>query len=151
MKEDKDIREELSSLTPDFFWPEKMPGYHVPAGYFNRFPQKVMDQIHKKEAGQSLEKQPSKVHKEVFFWKKLAIAACVAIVVALGGVIGQHLYQQKMMEKQLASISNNAIETYLNIQSGLFDGAPIYNISNISDKDLKALVKEVSNTEFIRE
>jgi hypothetical protein len=150
MKEDKDIREELSSLTPDFFWPEKMPAYHVPAGYFNNFPQKVMDQIHGKEARLSLEKQSSKVRQGVFLWKKLAIASCVAIVIVFGGVVWQHLHQQKVMEKQLASISNNAIETYLNIQSGLFDGAPIYNISNISDKDLKTLIKEVSKTEFIR-
>lgn len=149
MKQDKDIREELSSLTPGFSWPEKAPVYSVPEGYFDRLPAQVINRIHEKEPVAIFEKTP-RLWQGSFFLKKLAIAASMALLVVAGSLLWRYFDQQRRMEDQLSSLSNNAIKTYLNMQSGIFDGSPIYNISNISDQDLKALIKEVSETEFIR-
>lgn len=183
----KSILKELEEIVPGFKWPENHAEFDIPEGYFQQFPDTVLNKINDsrgKELPISLksrniyeapagyfESLPAKVlskikedSKETSViklprkhrnWQNWAVAAAIAAVVATGGLIWLAPHpkngQQPLfsLNRQLASVSDQAIEQYLSTQINSSNVNEVYN--DLSDQDLQDILTNGLSTSAIEE
>lgn len=101
--------------------------YAVPEGYFAGTPQKVLEKIQNRRSAIPLPRR----RKYQSGW---AVAACMAAFVALAGILTMPKNTtQKPLDSQLANISENAIEQYLNNHLSPLNSEEIYDYITTSD------------------
>lgn len=163
MTEGENIKKELEGIAPEMQWNLQEPDFKVPDSYFTHFAGTVMDKIRSESEetfardfannnvytvpDNYFEAAPQKILEKIRvphrvvplprrrkYQKGWAVAASMAVFVALAGILSipKHTADSRL-NTQLAGISENAIEQYLNTHVSLLNSEDLFDYITTSD------------------
>jgi len=123
----------------------KQNAYSVPDGYFDRVPQAVLNKVKQQTLVRQLPRRQS-------YWQNWVIAASMAAIIALGALLllPQDGRRQLSLDRQLAGLSDDAIEQYLSMEVNAFntdvspveDGLQNVPVNGLSNRDIEEYLDE---------
>lgn len=173
MNEGENIRKELENIAPEIQWKREFPDFSIPEGYFGQATREIWDKIQVEEGEKALSKTlpyqvpdgyfdqlPQKVLEKVQDTPRIislprqrrrrydwAMAAAIAAIVALAGLLSQPnrpAGTHHSLDLQLATISNNAIEQYLDNHLSSLNTEDLYEYLNPQDQQ-DPMIHDVSS------
>lgn len=123
--------------------------FSAPDSYFDTLPSKILGRIKQEEKRSPVIKLPNRKHR--IGW---AAAAVIAAFLAVSGLLSIPRYQPGpsnsiSLSKQLALLSDQAIEQYLDVNLNSANMNEVYN--NLSNEDLQNVLTKGLSTRAIEE
>lgn len=139
----KEVTEELHEISPFMAAIPRQSPYTVPSGYFEGLSREVIMRKNAEEPGRIV-----KMGRRVKMFKRCLAAAAVAGVISIGAVMLSKSYNDNSLDKQLAQISDQEIEDYLQSNTDAFDNENIFTNVSLEEETPSVLPDEMSEDEI---
>lgn len=139
----QEVTDELNEISPFLAAIPRQNPFTAPDGYFEGLDREVLMHIGKEQPGRIV-----KMARRVKLFKRCLAAAVIAGVISIGGVMLSKSYSDNSLDKQLAQISDQEIEDYLQSNTDAFDNEDIFTNVSLEDNTPSVLPDELSEDEI---
>lgn len=139
----QEVTEELNELSPLLAAIPRQNPFTAPDGYFEGLGREVIMRKNEEEPGRIV-----KMGRRVKLFKRCLAAAAVAGVISIGAVMLSKSYNDNSLDKQLAQISDQEIEDYLQSNTDAFDNENIFTNVSLEEEAPSVLPDELSEDEI---
>lgn len=140
----QEITEELAELSPFLASIPRQTPFTAPDGYFEGLGREVIIRTNEEKPGKIV-----KMARRVKLFKRCLAAAAIAGVISIGAVMLSKSVNDSSLDRQLAQISDQEIEDYLQSNTDAFDNENIFTNVSLEEADATSVLPdELSEAEI---
>jgi putative ribosome biogenesis GTPase RsgA len=133
----QEVTEELSELSPFLASMSRKTPFSAPDGYFEDLGREVIMRTNEDKPGRIV-----KMGRRVKLFKRCLVAAAIAGVISVGAVMLSKSFNDNSLDRQLAQISDQEIEDYLQSNTDAFDNENIFTNVSLEDEDATSVLPD---------
>lgn len=130
------VQAELEEFSPLLAGMPRITPYTVPAGYFDSLDAHILA-----KRDQQAPAKVVSISRRVKLFKRCIAAACVAAILSVGGVYLAKQHNTGKIDRQLAALSDQEIEDYLQNHADDFDNEAIFSAVS-SETELPSVIPD---------